>query len=141
MWILYFILLLLSCGFIFIGKAIADIVSNEVHWNQSILSQLGAEDSFWGHKDASWVRKDNNNLILNFLFHTILVFVTDIWHLANTFRRVGIYLSILFSILLGNAVAINFNFLSWVVLLFISLNVVGFHVFYHYVLRLKKAEV
>jgi hypothetical protein len=139
MWILYFILLLLSCCFIFIGKAIADVVSNEVHWNQSIFSQWGAEDSFWGHKNATWVRKDHDNYMVNYLYHTIFVFLTDIWHAANTLRRTGIYLSILFSILLGSVITITALNLFWIILIFISLNVVGFHVFYHYVLRLKKS--
>jgi hypothetical protein len=140
MWILFFSLLILSCCLIFIGKAIADIVSNEVSWNQSIFSDFGSEESYWGHKDATWVRKDHDNLILNYLFHTIFVFITDLWHTANTLNRIGIYLSVLFSILLGSVITITFWNIFWVLISIISVNVVGFHIFYHYVLRWKKAE-
>ena len=140
---IYLICLAISCFFIFIGKAIADIVSDEVHWNQSIFSDWGAEDSYWGHKDASWVRKDHDNFLMNYLLHTILVFVTDIWHTANTIRRIGIYASLAFGILLGFSLSKDFdmvNNLPLIIFGFMVLNIGGFHVFYHTLLRKGKAE-
>jgi hypothetical protein len=81
-----FILLFVSVCLVFTGKAVADTVSNEVSWTNSIFSVYDIE-SFWGSKDHTWKRKYKEDKILNYLFNTIFVFTTDIWHLANTIRR------------------------------------------------------
>lgn len=137
---LYIILLIITCSMIFIGKSVADIVSNKTNWRQSIFKKWGDEGSFWGHKAATSSRKDHKNKILNFLFHNPLVFLTDVWHLANTIRRIGIYLSITIAILLGSVMTINLSSLFWIMSSFILLNIIGFHIFYHYILRIKKTE-
>lgn len=128
-----------ACCCIFLGKAIADITSNEVHWKESIFSKKNTIDSFWGSKDHTWIRKDYENKLKNTLYHTFLVFTTDVWHLANTLRRIGIYLAIIFSMLIGNAGILNLWQQCIIILVFIMMNVVGFHVFYQYVLRKKKS--
>lgn len=133
-WI-YLTLLYLSCFFIFIGKAIADIVSNKTHWNLSVFSKNNDEDSFWGHKDATWVRKDHDNFILNMLFHGILVFLTDIWHFANFIRRIGIYLSVIFGIMVGIYLSFNILTIFLIISVYVCLNIFGFWIFYHIVLR------
>lgn len=138
MFMLPLIGLIISFAFIFIGKAVADITSNETSWNKSVFSKWGTKDSFWGSKEHTYKRKDKKNKILNWLFHNPLVFVTDVWHCANTLRRIGIYSSVLFGILLGGVMVIKLKFLFWILLGLIILNVVGFHVFYHIILRKKE---
>jgi hypothetical protein len=83
------ILLFISVFLVFSGKAIADTVSNEVTWSKSIFSKNNI-NSFWGSKDHTWKRKYRENKIKNYLFTTILVWTTDIWHFGNTIRRLGI---------------------------------------------------
>lgn len=127
------ILLSLSVFFVFIGKSIADIVSNEPNWKKSIFSKYPI-DSFWGSKDHTWVRKYKykDNKILNYLFTTILVWTTDIWHLSNTIRRVGIYMGITGSLFIDN---LSNSLIFIIVGLYIIINVVGFHILYTKFLR------
>jgi hypothetical protein len=125
-----FILLFVSVCLVFTGKAVADTVSNEVSWTNSIFSVYDIE-SFWGSKDHTWKRKYKEDKILNYLFNTIFVFTTDIWHLANTIRRLGIYLGIL------AALIVNTTLLNELIIVstYILLNVVGFHLLYTYILK------
>jgi len=125
-----FILLFVSVCLVFTGKAVADTVSNEVSWANSIFSKNHIE-SFWGSKDHTWKRKYKKDKILNYLFNTIFVFTTDIWHLANTIRRLGIYLGIL------AALIVNTTLLNELIIVstYILLNVVGFHLLYTYILK------
>ena len=131
--------LYLACVFIFLGKAIADITSNKTSWKDSIFSK-NAIDSFFGSKEYTYVRKDHQNPVLNWLFHTILVPFTDIWHLGNSIRRVGIYLAVTFSMTIGNKIESPWWFYMILILVFILMNVGGFHVFYHYILRKKRSS-
>lgn len=130
------ILLSLSVFFVFIGKSVADIVSNEPNWKKSIFSKYPI-DSFWGSKDHTWVRKYKykDNKILNYLFTTILVWTTDIWHLSNTIRRVGIYMGITGSLFIDN---LSNSMIFIIVGLYIIINVIGFHIFYTKILRNEK---
>jgi hypothetical protein len=125
-----FILLFVSVCLVFTGKAVADTVSNEISWANSIFSVYDIE-SFWGSKDHTWKRKYKEDKILNYLFNTIFVFTTDIWHLANTIRRLGIYLGIL------AALIVNTTLLNELIIVstYILLNVVGFHLLYTYILK------
>jgi len=124
------IFLFISVFLVFTGKAIADTVSNEASWSKSIFSKHDI-DSFWGSKDHTWKRKYRDNKIMNYLFSTLLVWTTDIWHLANTLRRLGIYLGIFL------ALTISTNLLSELIIIstYIILNIVGFHVLYTYFLK------
>lgn len=124
------VLLFISVFLVFTGKAIADTVSNEVSWANSIFSKNHIE-SFWGSKDRTWKRKYRENKIMNYLFSTILVWTTDIWHFANTIRRIGIYLGIL------AALIVNTSLLNELIIVstYILLNVVGFHLLYTYILK------
>ena len=130
-----FIALFISCMCIFIGKAISDTTSDETNWHKSIFKNLGAINSFWGAKNKTYKRKDNDNLILNYLLHTILVFTTDIWHLGNTIRRLGIYMSLFVSLLLGGNTDLSIIHVMIIIGTFILTNVIGFHIMYHYILK------
>jgi hypothetical protein len=92
------ILFLLSAIIIAIGKAIADITSDETNWSKSIFSKYKI-NSFFGCKDNTWERKYYfKNKTLKYLFSTIFVFTTDIWHLGNFISKVGTYTSTVFYI-------------------------------------------
>lgn len=130
--------LFFSCVLVFLGKAVADIVESGTHWYQSIFSSWGEEDSFWGYKKATADRKDHDNFILNYFFHTILVPLTDVWHMANTVRRVGIYLSVTFGFLIGRLTDINHEIATYILLGYVILNMIGFHYLYHTALRKKQ---
>ena len=134
MWL--FLLFYLSVFFIFIGKGIADIVSDEPNWRKSIFS-VAKIDSFWGCKDNTWKRKYHKNKILNYLFSTILVWTTDIWHFANMIGKLGIYLSLLFAFLIGSNLQISIVTSILLIVCFAALNILGFHLTYHYFLRKK----
>ena len=125
-----FILLFVSVCLVFTGKAVADTVSNEISWTNSIFSVYDIE-SFWGSKDHTWKRKYKEDKILNYLFNTIFVFTTDIWHLANTIRRLGIYLGILADLIVNTTLLNELIIVST----YILLNVVGFHLLYTYILK------
>jgi len=127
----------LACFLIFIGKAIADITSNETSWRDSIFSKY-AIDSFFGSKEYTYVRKDHQNQVLNWLFHTILVPFTDIWHLGNSIRRIGIYISNILAMLIGVYFPLNLWNGILIIFSFIVLNIIGFHFFYHNILRKKE---
>ena len=122
---------LLSAIIIAIGKAIADITSDETNWSKSVFSKYEI-NSFFGCKDNTWERKYNfKNKTLKYLFSTIFVFTTDIWHFGNFISKVGTYISI------GIILFITYNFYLAVFLLasHILLNNITFHLFYHRFLR------
>jgi hypothetical protein len=124
------VLLILSAFILALGKAIADIVSNEPHWSKSIFSKKPI-DSFFGCKDFTWKRKYKTNKIWNYLFTTILVFTTDIWHFANFISKVGLYLSLGAILMLNNDIMTNL----YLVILHLIVNNVAFHLLYTYLLR------
>lgn len=123
-------LFLISALLIALGKGIADIVSDEPNWNKSIFSKYKI-DGFFGCKDMTWQRKYRQNIITNYLFSTIFVFVTDIWHFANFMNKVGYYLA------LGTAVLLPGQIMAKIILVIIHLICVTvlFHISYHKVLR------
>lgn len=161
--LLYLVLFIIAVTMTFTGKAIADIVSDSSHWYHSIFSQYKI-DSFWGSKERTWVRKykcdcikfrsasENKfirlsintmiavvNGIMQYLFTTILVWTTDIWHAANLMNRVGVYLAILFAILVGVEYChiLTIQDIILIVGAFAFLNTLGFHIMYTYILRKK----
>lgn len=135
MTVLFLSLLFTSCILIFLGKAVADMTSNKTLWEKSIISKLGNKESFWGSKEFTYKRKYRKNPFLKYLFSTILVFTTDVWHLANTVRRIGIYSSIFWGISYGAVATVTFKSLLLIMTLFILLNIIGFHLTYTYILR------
>lgn len=126
------IFFILSAFLISIGKGIADITSDEPNWQKSIFSNWKI-DSFFGCKDFTWERKYRQNKILNYLFTTILVFTTDIWHLANFINKIGFYLALL------TLPFIQYTITTKLILITIhlSINTILFHLFYHNILRKK----
>lgn len=133
---MYLIFFFVSVIFIFIGKGIADIVSDEPNWKKSIFSKYDI-NSFWGCKDNTWKRKYRTNKVLNYIFSTILVWTTDIWHFANMINKLGIYLSIFFALMLGYTYDFNGLYSFFLVTIFAFINILGFHLSYHYFLRKK----
>lgn len=122
---------LLSAIIIAIGKAIADITSDETNWSKSIFSKYEI-NSFFGCKDNTWERKYNfKNKHVKYLFSTIFVFTTDIWHFANFISKVGTYLSLIIILF----IPLNFVILLYMVLCHLILNNIAFHLFYHNFLR------
>lgn len=121
--------LIIVVGAVIVGlaKSTADVVSHIDIWKTSILSKY-SNDSFWGPKDVTWIRKDNSNAILNWLFHYPLVFVTDIWHCSNTIRLVGYCL-----VCVGFNIA-GTNVVDLLILLCVVRQIV-FNLFYHKILR------
>jgi hypothetical protein len=132
-------LLFIGCFLTFFGKAVSDVVDNSTVWSKSIFSEA-PEESFFGAKDKTWVRKDHDNFIWNYLFHTILVFLTDIWHLGNTVRHTGIYISVLGGLLCSLMIDLDLQLIMVLMGCYICLNVIGFHIFYHYILRNKGSD-
>lgn len=157
----YLVAFLFAVTMTFTGKAIADIVSDTTHWYHSIFSRYKI-DGFWGSKDRTWARKYGCecikyrsththkplqvgintiirffNFFMQYLFTTLLVWTTDIWHAANLLNRVGVYTSLFFAILMGveycHILTIMDIFL--IVGAFAFLNTLGFHIMYTYVLR------
>lgn len=131
-----YILFYLSVFLIFLGKGIADIVSDEPNWRKSVFSKFPI-DSFWGCKDNTWVRKYRENKITNYLFSTIFVWTTDIWHFTNMIGKLGTYLSVFFAILIGQSYELNLSQSFLIVVLFAFFNILGFHLSYTYFLRKK----
>lgn len=128
--ILVYTLFFMSAILIFLGKGIADIVSDETNWKKSIFSKYPI-DSFYGCKDNTDKRKYWKNKILSYLFSTIFVFVSDIWHFGNFLTKVGVYLSMGSIIFFDNNWIINILF----ILLHLLINLVGFHLTYHTLLN------
>lgn len=124
------ILFILSAILISLGKGIADIVSDESNWQKSIFSNYKI-DSFFGCKDNTWQRKYRDNKLWNYLSSTILVFTTDIWHLANTISKIGYYLGLVSILFLPYGLLVN----MLLILVHLGLNTFLFHIFYHNLLR------
>lgn len=133
--ILYICFLTLGLLFLIFGKAVSDRVNHIDLWSESIFSKFD-KSSFWGCKDYSWIRKDHPNKILNWLLHNPLVFLTDIWHLANSMQRLGIYFSMVGCWFASNLSA--FEFFIYLIPAFILTNILGFHITYHYILKKRK---
>jgi hypothetical protein len=124
------ILLILSAFILALGKAVADIVSDESNWSKSIFSKKPI-DSFFGCKDFTWERKYKTNKIWNYLSSTIFVFTSDIWHFANFISKVGLYLSMGAILMLNNDIMTNL----YLVILHLIVNNISFHLLYTYFLR------
>lgn len=128
------IIFFIGCFFVFFGKAVSDITDNETVWSKSIFNRFPKE-SFFGSKEYTYIRKDHSNPVINYLLHTIFVFVTDIWHTGNLIRHTGIYLSI------GGGMVLGMNYslesLYFLLSIFTFVHLIGFHVFYSYFLRSK----
>jgi len=116
-------MIIVSMG-IGITKAVSDIVSHVDIWKTSIYNEY-EETDFYGPKDKTWIRKDNNNIILNYLYHTILVFVTDIWHFSNMMNNIFVIFALIITILYSN---------YYLVLIYLIIRMITFHIFYHYIL-------
>lgn len=124
-------LFLLSAMIIALGKGIADIVSDEPNWKKSIFSKYPI-NSFFGCKDNTWERKYRDNKVLNYLFTTILVWTTDIWHFGNTISKFGYYFGLIMVFLLPYSFIINLC----LILVHVIINTLSFHLFYHRILRI-----
>jgi hypothetical protein len=123
-------LLILSAFILALGKAVADIVSDEPNWSKSIFSKKPI-DSFFGCKDFTWERKYKTNKFWNYLSSTIFVFTSDIWHFANFVSKVGLYLSMGAILMLNNDIMTNL----YLVILHLIVNTISFHLLYTYLLR------
>jgi hypothetical protein len=110
-----------------VSKAVADTVQHFDIWSQSIFSTT-LETSFWGPKDHTWIRKDKNNKILNWLYHFPLVWITDIWHFANMIGAMS------FVLLFGSIHYNQINIIVIILLFYIS-RTIGFNLFYHLILK------
>lgn len=108
----YYYLLSLAAGIIVysIADVIHDRSSSVATWRTSFLkiftvdilkmSEEKALNSFLGSKDYTWDRKHNDNLgFLSKLKKSVFVMFTDIWHLSDTVKRLGIHY-IMFSLLI-----------------------------------------
>lgn len=121
------IILIIGSSLLGISKAIADTVQHIDIWSQSIFS-AALETSFWGPKDKTWKRKDHKNKIINWLLHYPLVWVTDVWHCANTVNSFSI-------ILLLVSVYYTDIHLLIIISLFYTINSISFNLFYHLILK------
>jgi len=125
-YILFYLGIFFTAG----GKSIADIVADVTHWGQSVFNNCDIE-GFFGCKDHTWDRKKRKNIYLNYLFSTILVWTTDIWHFANMVSRLGIYISLLGVFLIGT---IGLQSIILHMSIYVSVNILFFHLMYTYFL-------
>jgi hypothetical protein len=124
--------LIVSVLLIVLGKAVADIVSNEVHWKKSVFSRCD-DHGFYGAKEFSSARKYKyKDKWYGYLFQTNLVWVTDLWHFANSVQRVGIYIGLLSALTID---AFDFCGPLVIILCYAAANIILFHIAYHYLLR------
>lgn len=87
-----------------VANAAQDIAANKAWYNLSIFPQAGESASeFWGPKDHTWVNKWNVSesgaplvgVERFFLSSSALVWLTDIWHAAQTVMLTAIQISVL----------------------------------------------
>lgn len=114
------------CG---LFKAVADRVSAYDIWVSSVFSVCDS-GSFFGPKDHTWLRKYNmsKNKAVAYLFKTVFVFATDIWHFANMVSWLSVVAVIFLSIY-----ADDMYWLHGV--LFIVARMTAFHLSYHHLLK------
>lgn len=123
----YIVLLVSLMG---ITKAISDIVDHIDIWKGSVFSRFN-ETSFFGPKDITWERKDHKNRFINYLQHTILVFITDVWHFSNFINNLCYIFVLLITI---------YYFNYYFIIIYIILRPMIFHIFYHYILVLNEKK-
>jgi hypothetical protein len=129
-------LIFIGCFMNLFGKAVSDVVDNTPVWEKSIFSNLVSEKTdFFGPKDETWIRKRHPNKLLKFLLSTIFVSLTDVWHLGNLVRHSGVYISILGALLCSLMIEFSLEFILLLMGGYILLTLIGFHTFYHYILR------
>lgn len=119
-----YIIVIVICILVGASKAVSDTVSHIDIWKSSIFNKC-LETGFWGPKDKTYIRKDHDNKIINYLLHNIFVFVTDIWHFGNFVNNICIIFVMLLSIYYSNC---------YFVLIFLIIRMISFHIFYHYIL-------
>ena len=123
-----YIIILVTCSMLLgISKAAADIVQHIDLWNTSIFSSA-LENSFWGSKDKTWVRKDHPNKVINWLYHYPLVWITDVWHFANMINSLVLY-----------PLFVCFHYLQMhifiMLVLVYSIRTLTFNLFYHIIFK------
>lgn len=106
-----------------ICKAIVDTISH--HYDESIFSKL---NPFYWNPDISWKNKYKNKESGKesfFLSKTLLVSLTDAWHLFGLLERIFIFLSVF---LIGKL---------YLLALLYGTFTTSFHIFYTYIFKLK----
>ena len=120
-------------------KTIADIASVESHWERSFLKSF-SKTGFFGPKNRTAERKDSVGAWLashtflsakfaNYLAHTILVPIIDIWHFSNSLRRLTYLAAITLAFYMQKDLP-----LLWVGL-FGIINMFVFWLFYNYLFQ------
>ena len=92
-----------------------------------------------GPRDKTWIRKDHPNKVINWLLHYPLVWVTDIWHFANSIN----ILSVIFTFIIfyySNGNFPNNGYVYLLIVLFYGMRQVTFNGFYHVILLKKTNE-
>lgn len=111
-------------------KAVSDLVSHYDTWSYSIFWGCNPV-GFWGPKDRTWKRKQRKNKFLNWLFSTVLVWTTDLWHFSNSINMLC-YLGAFFCAWMLGQSGEGF----YMLLMFPGIRTGWFHVCYHYALRI-----
>lgn len=133
-------------------EAVKEIVTYRSVWKSSIFSSKFKPDSYFGNGEDThkrkWRYKELANTAtgikkyyyktLNYLYTTVFVGLSDVWHGVDTVYKFLLY--ILFPITFifmdgiiasGVFYLIQFGLFLWLI------HSISFHVFYHYILRKK----
>ena len=77
--------------------------------------------------DQTWVRKDKDNKLLNWLLHYPLVWLSDLWHFANAINALALIIMLVLGLHLDYQIVIPIVF-------YVVMNST-FNLFYHWVLK------
>lgn len=118
------------------SKAIRDFTDNEDSRQQSILHSL-PKDCFWGSKENNYKLKDRDKPVWDILFHTILVFFVDAWHMCDGIIRLLSYVEL--TLVFITIILLDFSptFSELFILLgsYIIVNITSFHLFWSWIFR------
>lgn len=117
-----------------IGKAVSDsmIVG---HWEATIFSKY---KGFFGRNDGASKYKDGDPLKGDrfFLSSTLLVFLTDAWHLFNLVQKI----SIVGIIHICLSMPIDAKMIPFIIIAYLAIPTFVFHIFYSYIFKKKLNE-
>jgi hypothetical protein len=99
-----------------LGKSVSDVIS--FRYSSSIFSNLPERWQKWTNPEISWKNKHTGFIVTDWIFSTVLVAVTDLWHFSQMLYAFGLIMAGWF----GNGLADHFEWsLQAKFLLFIAM--------------------
>lgn len=125
------VFIIIGISLAFTAKGIADKLAH--HWGRSIFRKMNPE-GFWGPPSRTSKRKYDKTGILGWFERNLFVMFQDGWHLSNSVRRVGWFMTVIAAL----SMYPTWGGTVFIALVMVLVSMFGFHVIYHWTLDTEK---